>query len=198
MTQVQLARALAVANGTIAMWETEKREPDIKTILRIANYFGVSTDYLIGNDKQDSYSTKFREGLSASLETIRGTLYGDEECMDDYNDLCDLASSTHPLSLAEACDAADKIGESVSHLLGDDGPVDSEENKKSPGPDESEPRDEMEREAIRLVRSLELPQKALALSILRTVAAENQRKPDADRASTSEVIPKIERQGSPM
>ena len=77
------------------------------------------------------------------------------------------------------------------------GTLTEKSTKKSPGPDESEPRDEIEQEAIRLVRSLELPQKALALSILQTIAAESQRKPGVDQASASEAVSKIERQGSP-
>ena len=77
------------------------------------------------------------------------------------------------------------------------GTLTEKSTKKSPGPDEAEPRDEIEQEAIRLVRSLELPQKALALSILQTIAAESQRKPGVDQASASEAVSKIERQGSP-
>ncbi len=198
MTQVQLAQALAVANGTVAMWETEKREPDMTTILRIANYFGVSTDYLIGNDKQDGCSEKFKEHLSVEMELARNSLSEEELALAGYYELEKIMADQRALTLANACRAAEIVGCSVSHLLGDDGPdVPSESTKKSPGPDESEPRDEIEQEAIRLVRSLELPQKALALSILQTIAAESQRKPGADQASASEAVSKIERQGSP-
>ena len=52
LTQVQFAQNLNVANGTVAMWETGKREPDFDTILRIADFFHVSIDYLLGRDKE--------------------------------------------------------------------------------------------------------------------------------------------------
>ena len=52
LTQVSFARAFNVANGTVAMWETGKRQPDIVTLQRIAAFFGVGVDVLIGNDPQ--------------------------------------------------------------------------------------------------------------------------------------------------
>ena len=48
MTQLDLAAALNVSSGTVAMWETGASEPDHETILRLAELFGVSTDYLLG------------------------------------------------------------------------------------------------------------------------------------------------------
>ncbi len=47
LTQNQLAQILNVSNGTIAMWETNKRQPDIETIKKIAKVLEVSTDYLL-------------------------------------------------------------------------------------------------------------------------------------------------------
>ncbi len=51
LTQKDLAEAFNVAQGTIAMWETGKRTPDLEMIKRIAAYFKVSTDYLMGETK---------------------------------------------------------------------------------------------------------------------------------------------------
>lgn len=48
LNQRALAQALGVSNGAIAMWETNKRQPDLETTEKIANYFGVSVDYLLG------------------------------------------------------------------------------------------------------------------------------------------------------
>lgn len=48
ITQKQFAEIFQVASGTIAMWEIGKRQPDIQMIDRIASYFGVSVDYLLG------------------------------------------------------------------------------------------------------------------------------------------------------
>lgn len=48
LTQIQFAREFNVANGTVGMWETGKREPDFETTQRIADFFGVTVDELLG------------------------------------------------------------------------------------------------------------------------------------------------------
>lgn len=47
ISQVDLARALGVASGTVGMWETNRRDPDISTLRKIADYFGVGVNELI-------------------------------------------------------------------------------------------------------------------------------------------------------
>ncbi|MDR0856407.1 MAG: helix-turn-helix domain-containing protein [Clostridiales bacterium] len=49
-TQMRLANALGVDRTTIAKYETDDREPDLKTLCRIADLFGVTTDELLGRD----------------------------------------------------------------------------------------------------------------------------------------------------
>lgn len=56
ITQMVLAKALNVSKSTIAMWETNCREPDLDTIKKIAEFFGVSVDYLTGNKITVDYS----------------------------------------------------------------------------------------------------------------------------------------------
>lgn len=46
--QQDLARILNVTKGAVGMWETNKRVPDIETIGKIADFFGVSVDWLTG------------------------------------------------------------------------------------------------------------------------------------------------------
>ena len=54
MSQFQLAKILDIATSTLGMYETGKREPSLKVMNRIANYFNVTTDYLLGRpDKKD-------------------------------------------------------------------------------------------------------------------------------------------------
>lgn len=75
ITQQQLADYLAVGKSTIGMWENEKREPDIETLVKIAEYFCVSIDYLAGKTDQklddktwDKYAAKFESAFNARLE----------------------------------------------------------------------------------------------------------------------------------
>jgi len=48
LTQVQFAEEFNISSGTIAMWETNKRVPDTSMLIKIAEYFGVTVDYLLG------------------------------------------------------------------------------------------------------------------------------------------------------
>lgn len=43
-----LAKELGVSNASISYWETGKQEPSAEAIYKIAIYFGVSADYLLG------------------------------------------------------------------------------------------------------------------------------------------------------
>ena len=49
LTQDVLAKELNVSRSRISMYERGEREPDIKTLHAIADYFNVSVDWLIGN-----------------------------------------------------------------------------------------------------------------------------------------------------
>ncbi len=50
ISQRELGNRLNVCNQTVSFWENGQREPDLDTLLKIAKYFQVSTDYLLGNE----------------------------------------------------------------------------------------------------------------------------------------------------
>ncbi len=54
ITQIEFAKIFKISNGAIAMWETDKRQPDHKTLLKIADFFGVTVDFLLGRDSQST------------------------------------------------------------------------------------------------------------------------------------------------
>lgn len=45
-----LGKAVGVSGVAIGRWERQKRVPTIETLVLFADYFGVSTDYLLGRD----------------------------------------------------------------------------------------------------------------------------------------------------
>lgn len=49
--QKELATALHVSVGTLSNYEEEVSSPDLETLCRIADYFQVSTDYLLGRSQ---------------------------------------------------------------------------------------------------------------------------------------------------
>lgn len=48
ITQAEMAREFGVSARTIYMWESGERKPDITTLVQIAKYMEVTTDYLLG------------------------------------------------------------------------------------------------------------------------------------------------------
>lgn len=48
LSQNELAEKLNMTQQRISAYEKGKREPDINTITQLADFFGVSTDYLLG------------------------------------------------------------------------------------------------------------------------------------------------------
>ncbi|MGF9979323.1 helix-turn-helix domain-containing protein [Viridibacillus arvi] len=57
LTQADVADRIGVARTTYAMYEQGKREPDIDTINKIASYYKVTTDYLLGRSDSPTPSS---------------------------------------------------------------------------------------------------------------------------------------------
>ena len=51
VSQVKLAEAIGVSKGIVSMWETGQREPTLSSLVSLADYFGVSLDYLVGREQ---------------------------------------------------------------------------------------------------------------------------------------------------
>lgn len=43
-----LAKELKLSNASISYWETGKQEPSAEALFKLATYFNVSADYLLG------------------------------------------------------------------------------------------------------------------------------------------------------
>ena len=50
MSQFQLAKTLNIATSTLGMYETNKRKPNMEMLEKLADFFGVSIDYLLGRE----------------------------------------------------------------------------------------------------------------------------------------------------
>lgn len=87
----KIARYLNVTIQTISNYENEKRDMTPDTILKLADYFGVSTDYLLGKTDIRNIEEDFKfayhkeaEGLTdedirQALEFYKKVKYGDEK-----------------------------------------------------------------------------------------------------------------------
>ena len=103
LTQIEFAQKLNVSHATVAMWETEKRTPGIETIKKIAEFFGVSVDYLTGSkitldfsyiDETKEYCKKHFPKHSKDVEAILNDL-------DNLNDrgISEVCKRVHELTL---------------------------------------------------------------------------------------------------
>lgn len=74
LTMKQLGEAVGAAESTISQYETGKRKPDYKTLIKLAEYLGVSTDYLLRGEGEDR--------PAPSDADIKFALFGDRETDD--------------------------------------------------------------------------------------------------------------------
>ena len=58
ISQLKLALDLSMNQNTISRYETGEREADYKTLIKIADYFGVSIDYLLERTDDPSFGVK--------------------------------------------------------------------------------------------------------------------------------------------
>ncbi len=54
LSQAGLAKALSLDKSTVSLYESGKREPGYAMLARLADFFGVSADYLIGRADEQS------------------------------------------------------------------------------------------------------------------------------------------------
>ncbi len=70
--QKDLSEFLNVAQNTVSYWEKGTYQPDNETLAKLADYFGVTTDYLIG--RTDTPDSSY---LDSELSEIDFALYGE-------------------------------------------------------------------------------------------------------------------------
>ncbi len=72
MLQSDVAKKINVSTSAIGMWEQGRRQPDNEIVKKIANIFGVSTDYLLDNDdlSKEVDKTIIDPELNQTLKTL--------------------------------------------------------------------------------------------------------------------------------
>jgi transcriptional regulator with XRE-family HTH domain len=61
LTQTELSKRIGVSKAMVSSYELEQRSPSYEVLIKIAAFFGVSSDYLLGLDKFRSFNV---DGLS--------------------------------------------------------------------------------------------------------------------------------------
>ena len=57
LSQVELAEKLCVTKQSVSNWENENIMPSIEMLMKIANIFGVTTDFLLGLTESHTLNT---------------------------------------------------------------------------------------------------------------------------------------------
>lgn len=68
LSQYKLAEKLGVSQATVGMWESGKREPNFATLCRLADFFTISVDDLLGRAAASAKTTGLSAGDTALLQ----------------------------------------------------------------------------------------------------------------------------------
>lgn len=80
--QDELAKVLSISPSAVGMYERDEREPNDEITLKLAEYFGVSTDYLLGksdirnpiNIDENKINLAFSSGYNGLNETNKNII----------------------------------------------------------------------------------------------------------------------------
>jgi len=82
-SQKEMAEKLGVTKGAIGMWETDRRKPDCDTLVKIADLFNVTTDYLLSRSVREA----FNDNMIETDEITRRMLNTFNMLDEDYKDI---------------------------------------------------------------------------------------------------------------
>ncbi|AOT71503.1 helix-turn-helix domain-containing protein [Geosporobacter ferrireducens] len=72
LTQAEIANIFSLGESTISFYESNKRTPDYALLQKIADFFDVTTDYLLGRSE---IKNPYGRDASAVMETNLGSKY---------------------------------------------------------------------------------------------------------------------------
>lgn len=89
LSQEDIGKLINKKRSTVSGYETEGKEPDIDTLCILADFFGVSTDYLMGkSDKRNNVDIvflndmqNFKKNYDAASEEVRAQT---QRCFDSF------------------------------------------------------------------------------------------------------------------
>lgn len=69
LTQKQLAKIIYVTPGTISNYENNIHLPDLEKLIALADFFGVTTDFLLGRTESNVSPDFFNKNILAGIST---------------------------------------------------------------------------------------------------------------------------------
>ncbi len=91
-TQEQLGRAVDVSQQAINSYENSETQPDFSVLIKIADFFNVTVDYLLDHEVQNDLSAEFSKYSFTSEDTAMIAKYlslsqGQRKCIDPVIDM---------------------------------------------------------------------------------------------------------------
>lgn len=71
LTQEGFSEKVGISRAALSHYEKNRREPDYETINRMADFFEVTTDYLLGRSDRESLTEKESEEYNEIISTIK-------------------------------------------------------------------------------------------------------------------------------
>lgn len=99
ITQKELASSLGIAQPTLSGWETDRFQIDYDNLVKLADFFGTSIDYILGRNVNEQ-TTIPDSSPKEELNNIKPAVRSDEEkLLGVYNSL-DAQSKSQLMSVA--------------------------------------------------------------------------------------------------
>lgn len=86
-SQQSFADAIGVKQSTVGNWEAGAREPKLEVMQKLADFFDVSVDYLIGRDNTPRPRKEAAQKKEISDEDIKFALFGGDVTDEAYEDV---------------------------------------------------------------------------------------------------------------
>ncbi len=95
-TQKQIADKIGITRPAYTAYESGKRQPDFEILKKLSKIFGVTTDYLLGNEKNHNADIP-KDKLKTKPETIAAHIDDDvsEDEMEDIINYIDFIKQKH-------------------------------------------------------------------------------------------------------
>lgn len=77
LSQIELSKKIGLSNVTLSQYEKGVRKPDIQTLALIAQFFNVTTDYLLGNEAPAKFKPQLTDKDKKDIaKQVEDMLYG--------------------------------------------------------------------------------------------------------------------------
>ncbi len=84
MTQLELATKLSYRSTTISNYESGRNQPHIEDLIKIADIFEVTVDYLIGNSDENIKQIKFDNTMKELCEIFQSLSVEEKKMLFSY------------------------------------------------------------------------------------------------------------------